>query len=44
MGGGWEEIQEEEGDMCIPMADSCWCKAETTTIYKVIILQLTIKF
>ena len=40
--GGGREIREE-GDRCIPMSDSCWYKAETTIIYKVIILQLKIK-
>ena len=25
--GGGREVQEG-GDMCIPMADSCWCMAE----------------
>ena len=31
---------QEQGDICIPMADSCWCFAETNTILKAIILQL----
>ena len=34
---GGKEVQEE-GDICIPVADSCWCLAETNTIYKAIIL------
>ena len=29
--GGGREVQEG-GDICIPMADSCWCVAETNTI------------
>ena len=29
--GGGKEAQEGE-DMCIPMADSCWCMAEIVTI------------
>ena len=29
--GGGREVQEE-GDTCIPMADSCWCMAESNTI------------
>ena len=29
--GGGKEIQEG-GDICIPMADSCECMAETNTI------------
>ena len=28
--GGGKEVQEE-GDLGIPMADSCWCLAETNT-------------
>ena len=28
---GGKEVQEE-GDLCIPVADSCWCMAETNTI------------
>ena len=28
--GGGREVQEG-GDMCIPMADSCWCMAESST-------------
>ena len=24
----------EGGDMCVPMADSCWCVAETNTILR----------
>ena len=28
---GGMEVQEG-GDICIPMADSCWCLAETNTI------------
>ena len=27
---GGKKVQEEE-DICIPMADSCWCMAETNT-------------
>ena len=30
LGGGREA--EEGGDMCIPMADSCCCMAETNTV------------
>ena len=33
---GWE-------DTCIPVADSCQCMAKTTTIFKVISLQLKFK-
>ena len=29
--GGWKEVKEE-GDTCIPMADSCWCMADANTI------------
>ena len=29
-GGRWERVQEG-GDMCIHMAVSCWCMAETDT-------------
>ena len=29
--GGEREAQEGE-DICIPMADSCWCMAEINTI------------
>ena len=29
--GGGREVQEG-GDICIPVADSCWCMAETNTI------------
>ena len=29
---GCERVALEEGDVCIPMADSCWCMTETTTI------------
>ena len=32
------EVQEE-GDICIPMADLCWCWQETTKFCKAIILQ-----
>ena len=39
MRGGGREAQEE-GDICILMADSHCCTAETNTIFKVIILQL----
>ena len=28
--GGGREVQG--GDICTPMADSCWCLAETNTI------------
>ena len=28
--GGGREVQEG-GDICIPMADSCWCMAEMNT-------------
>ena len=30
-GRGGREVLEG-GDICIPMADSCWCMAETNTI------------
>ena len=30
-GGGREDVQKGK-DICIPMADSCWCMAETNTI------------
>jgi len=29
--GGRKEVQEW-GDICVPMADSCWCLAETNRI------------
>ena len=29
--GDGREVQEG-GDICIPVADSCWCMAETNTI------------
>ena len=29
--GGGREVREG-GDMCIPMADSCWYMAETDTV------------
>ena len=34
---GWDGVRDEkevqEGeDICIPMADSCWCMAETITL------------
>ena len=32
MGGGRKF--QEGGDMCVPMADSCWCVAETNTILR----------
>ena len=32
-GGGGREVPEG-GHTCIPMADSCWCMAETNTILK----------
>ena len=39
----WSEREGQEGgDIRITMADSCWCMAETNTIYKAIILQLKI--
>ena len=33
---GWDGVGDgregqEEGDICIPVADSCWCMAETNT-------------
>ena len=35
-GGGWDEgereVQERE-DICITMADSCYCIAETNTMF-----------
>ena len=46
---GWDgerdgkEIQEG-GDVCIPMADSYWCLAETAQFCKAVILQLKNKF
>ena len=30
----------QDGDTCIPVVDSCQCMAKTTTIFKVISLQL----
>ena len=30
-GGGGREVQEG-GNICVPMTDSCWCMAETSTI------------
>ena len=39
MGGGGREAQEE-GDICMLMADSHCCTAETNSIFKAIILQL----
>ena len=36
---GGRKVQDG-GAVCIPMADSCWCMAETNTICKAIILQL----
>ena len=39
--GGGREVQEG-GDICIPMADSCCCMAETIQHCKAIILQLKI--
>ena len=41
VGGGREVL--EGGDICIPMADSCWCMTEPTQYYKAIILQLKLK-
>ena len=41
--GGGREVQER-GDICIPVADSCGCMAETNTINKAIILQLKTDF
>ena len=35
-------IFQEGGDMCIPMADSCWSCTEATQYCKAIILQLKI--
>ena len=34
---GWDGVEAgkevlEGGDICIPMADSCWCMVETNTI------------
>ena len=29
--GGGKEVQEGD-EICIPMADSCWCMPETNTI------------
>ena len=45
---GWDEVEsgkeiQEGGDVCVPMADSCWCMAEITQYCKSI-LQLKIKF
>ena len=31
--GGGKEVQEE-GDMCMPMADLCWCMEETNIDFK----------
>ena len=39
--GDGREVQEG-GDICIPMADSCWYTAETNTCCKAIILRLKI--
>ena len=39
--GGGREVQGG-GDICIPMADSCWCMAETNQHCKTIFLQLKI--
>ena len=41
LGWGGREVQEG-GDICIPMANSCWYMAETTQCYKAIIFQLKI--
>ena len=30
--GGWEGGLREREDICIPMADSHWCMAETNTM------------
>ena len=38
LGGRWEEVQKG-GNICIPMADSCWGLTENTKFYKAIILQ-----
>ena len=35
MGGKWEgngSEGQEGGDICIPMAETCWCMVETNTI------------
>ena len=42
--GEWGRGREvhEGGDICTPMADPCWCMAETTQYCKAIILQLKI--
>ena len=39
--GGGEEVQEG-GDICIPMANSCWCVAENKPNCKAIMHQLKI--
>ena len=31
LGGRWEEGLRGR-DICVPMADSCWCMAETNTV------------
>ena len=31
--GDGREIQEGE-DICIPMADACWCRTETNTLFQ----------
>ena len=40
-GRRWEEVQAG-GNVCIPMADSCWHMAEPTQHCKAIILPLKI--
>jgi len=39
--GDGTEVQKE-GDICIPIADSCWGLTENSKIHKAIILQLKI--
>ena len=36
------KLVQEGREICIPMADLCWCMAETKQYYKAIVLQLKI--
>ena len=40
----WGRETQEGGDRCMPMADSCWCMTEISTLLWSIVLQLKIKF
>ena len=42
-GGRWEEGLRGR-NICIPIADACWCMEETTQYCKAVILQLKINF